>query len=203
MFHHLVIQFIAHYGYVGLFAALMLGVIGLPVPDELLMTFSGYLVSIGKLHFLLVVLVAALGSVFGMSVSFWIGHRFGMPLLEKYGGKIHLTPERIQRTEVWFERFGKFAVTIGYFIPGVRHFTSISAGISKWPYRTFMLYALPGGFVWAGTFTTVGYFVGEQWRQVTYVFHHYSILAVILFIGLALLVYGIRYLLLRRRVKAR
>ncbi|MGD8192579.1 DedA family protein [Brevibacillus ginsengisoli] len=202
MFHQLVINFIAHYGYIGLFGALMLGVIGLPIPDELLMTYSGYLVSIHQLRFSLVILVAALGSVCGMSVSFWIGHQFGYPLLEKYGRKIHLSPERIRKSEVWFERFGKFAVIIGYFVPGVRHVTSISAGISKWPYRSFLLYALPGGFLWAGCFTVIGYYVGENWHRFVFAFHRYAILIVISLVILALLVYGIRTYL-ARRVKAK
>lgn len=197
MFHHLVIQLIGQYGYIGLFGALMLGVIGLPVPDELLMTFSGYLVSIGRLHFLMVVIVSTLGSVFGMSVSFWIGHRFGLPLLDKYGRKIHLTPERIHRSKVWFDRFGKFAVSIGYFIPGVRHLTSIYSGISKWPFHTFLLYALLGGSVWALTFTSLGFFLGEHWHIFATAFHRYSILFVTLIVVLALLLYGIRSLVLK------
>jgi membrane protein DedA with SNARE-associated domain len=77
----------------------VLGIIGLPVPDEILMTFSGYLISKGKLHYFPTVTVSVLGSYIGMSISYFIGHKFGYPLLEKYGRKIHITKEKLDKTQ--------------------------------------------------------------------------------------------------------
>lgn len=174
-----IIKIVAHYGYAGIFGALVLGIVGLPIPDEVLLAFAGYLVSKGQLHYFFVLLSAFLGSVFGMSVSFFVGHRFGLPLLERYGSKINVTPEKLARSELWFKRFGKFAVTIGYFVPGIRHFTAYSAGISRWPFRTFALYAYPGGLLWVSTFIIAGIFLGEHWRTFSIEFHKYMRLAVI------------------------
>lgn len=187
MLQHKLLWFIAHYGYVGIFGALVTGIIGLPVPDEILMTFAGYLISKGELYYVPTVMVSVIGSFTGMSVSYFIGHKFGYPLLEKYGRKIHITKERLDGTQRWFKRFGKFALTIGYFIPGVRHLTAYSAGISKWSYRSFSLYAVPGAVLWAVTFITLGTYLGEHWRAVTETIHRYLLILVgiLIVVGLA------------------
>jgi membrane protein DedA with SNARE-associated domain len=192
MFQHKLLWFIAHYGYIGIFGALVLGIIGLPVPDEIFMSFSGYLISKGKLHYFPTVIVSVLGSFTGMSVSYFIGHKFGYPLLEKYGRKIHITKEKLDSTQHWFKRFGKFALTIGYFIPGVRHLTAYSAGISKWSYRSFSLYAAPGAMLWAVTFITLGTYLGEHWRVVTETIHRYLLVGLVIIIVAAVAVWYIK-----------
>lgn len=168
------LHFVAHYGYAGLFAALVLGIVGIPLPDELLMTFAGFLISKGELRYLVTLVIAFAGSVIGITFSYILGHQFGLPFLEKYGRKIHITPEKLAKAERWFGRFGKFALTFGYFIPGIRHFTALSAGIGKWPYRTFILYAYPGGFVWVFTYVTLGLFLQEHWRTFAETVHRYT-----------------------------
>jgi membrane protein DedA with SNARE-associated domain len=192
MFQHKLLWFIAHFGYIGIFSAMVLGIIGLPVPDEILMTFAGYLISKGKLHYIPTVIVSVIGSFTGMSVSYIIGHKFGYPLLEKYGRKIHITKERLDGTQQWFKRFGKFALTVGYFIPGVRHLTAYSAGISKWSFRSFSLYAAPGAILWAVTFITLGTYLGEHWRVVTETIHRYLLILVVILIVAGVAVWYIR-----------
>jgi membrane protein DedA with SNARE-associated domain len=168
-------HWITHYGYLGLFGSLVLGIVGLPVPDELLMTFTGYMVYMGKLHYGTSLAVGVAGSLAGMSVSYFIGSRFGYPLLEKFGPKIHFTREKWLKTHAWFERFGKFAVTVGYFIPGLRHLSSYFAGIGKWPYRTFIAFAFPGGLLWCFVFITLGRVLGKHWKSYTQLLHKYML----------------------------
>ena len=182
MFEETILNFVSHFGYVGLFGILMFGIIGLPVPDEILIAFIGYLVSQGKMNYFLSILTGSIGSFVGMSLSFFLGERFGLPLLKKYGRTIHITPQRIERVDQWFERFGKIVVTMGYFIPGLRHLTAFTAGISKWRYGTFALYAAPGAILWVFTFTTLGRFLGVHWRVYTKSIHHYLFLAVLVMI---------------------
>ncbi|WP_410511258.1 DedA family protein [Paenibacillus sp. BR2-3] len=192
MLQHQLLSFIAHFGYIGIFGSLVLGIIGLPVPDELLMTFAGYLISQGRLHYFTTVSVSVVGSFTGMSISYFIGHKFGYPLLEKYGGKIHITKQKLGHAQQWFKRFGKFAVTIGYFIPGIRQLTAYFAGISEWSYRTFFVYAAPGAMLWAVTFITLGTYLGEHWREVMETIHQYLLIAVVLIAGMALIVWYIK-----------
>lgn len=170
----LLLRFVTDYGYIGLFFALVFGIVGLPLPDELLMMFSGFLVSKGELRYATTVLVALSGSMIGMSLSYFIGYRYGMPVLQKHGRKFYLTPEKLEKAEQWFQRFGKWTVTFGYFFPGIRHVTALFAGISKWSYGTFLLYALPGGVIWVFTFIPLGIHLQEDWRTVAEVVRKFT-----------------------------
>lgn len=192
MIQDLLLSFVSDYGYIGLFLALVLGIVGLPLPDELLMMFSGFLVSKGELRFVTTVLVALSGSMIGMTLSYFIGFRFGLPVLQKYGRKIHLTPEKFEKAEHWFHRFGKLTVTFGYFFPGIRHVTALFAGISQWSYGTFLLYALPGGLIWVFTFIPLGIHLQEDWRIVAEVVRKFTWGIVIVVAALALIGWRIR-----------
>ncbi|UQZ87268.1 Inner membrane protein YabI [Paenibacillus konkukensis] len=180
---------LVHYGYFGLFGVLMLGIVGVPIPDEVVMTYAGYSIYKGELHYIPTALVSVAGSFTGMSISYWAGYWMGYPLLIKYGKYVHITPGRLQRSEQWFRRFGKFAVTIGYFVPGLRHLTALFAGVSRWPYGTFALFALPGAVIWAVTFITIGVLIGEHWKRVIFEIHRYSVLTVIAAAGLLVIVW--------------
>jgi membrane protein DedA with SNARE-associated domain len=195
MIQNILLQYVSSYGYIGIFGSMMLGMIGLPVPDELLMTFAGYLVFKGRLVYWITLTVASLGAISGVSFSFFVGHKWGLPLLEKHGRKIHITPEKLEKSEIRFKRFGKYAITFSYFIPGVRHFTAISAGISKWRYSIFLLYAIPGGILWAFTFVTLGFYLGVNWRAFTETLHRYMSYSVL---GIAIVIV-ILWVLRRRR----
>jgi membrane protein DedA with SNARE-associated domain len=151
------------YGYFGLYFALIFGIVGLPIPDESLLTLSGYFISTGRFHFVPAFLAAFLGSTSGITVSYWIGRAGGYRVVHKYGPKIHLTEERLHAVNQWFDRIGKWTLTIGYFIPGVRHFTALIAGASQLRYPLFALFAYSGGLIWSLTFISLGYYLGETW----------------------------------------
>lgn len=157
---------ISHYGYPGLFAALVLGIAGLPIPDETILVFCGYLVARGSMHPLLTWLTAVAGSISGITVSYGIGRLAGYEVVHRFGRYIHLTEERLLRVQRWFDRIGHWLLTIGYYIPGVRHFTAVVAGMSGMPYRAFAPYAYSGGVLWVSTFLAIGYVLGDRWKQV-------------------------------------
>lgn len=157
---------ISHYGYPGLFAALMLGIAGLPIPDETILVFFGYLVSKGAMHPFLTWLTAVTGSSCGITLSYLVGRYAGVAFIHRYGRYVHLTEDRLSRVHGWFDRVGHWLLTIGYFVPGVRHITAVVAGMSSMSYRSFALYAYPGAILWVTTFLGIGYVVGEKWRTV-------------------------------------
>jgi len=151
------------YGSFALFLLLAAGIIALPVPEETLMVFAGILMHKGSLPIVPTILAAFLGALSGISISYLIGRTAGHFLVTKYGSWVGLTQKRFQKAHDWFEKFGKWALLIGYFIPGVRHLTGISAGTSGFSYRHFAQYAYLGGVLWVSTFLSIGYFFGKQW----------------------------------------
>lgn len=191
-----VFQWIASYGYGAIFLLLMLGVVGLPIPDETLLVFCGYLVSQGKLNREGAFFSALAGSWCGISLSYVIGRTLGIGVVHRYGKYLHVTEERLAKVHQWFDRVGHWALVFGYFIAGVRHFTAIVAGTSKLDFPSFMKYAWSGGLLWVTTFLTLGYFLGENWKQIAESIHTY-----VLYVSLVLLAAALSYYLLRRRSK--
>jgi membrane protein DedA with SNARE-associated domain len=157
---------IAHYGYAGIFFLLLLGIVGLPVPDEWLLTFAGYLVFKDNLRLLPTFAAAALGSICGITVSYGLGRSLGLFVIRHYGRFIRITPDQLDRVHAWFDRFGTWTLLAGYFIPGVRHLTAVVAGTSKLRPSLFSLFAYTGAMIWSATFIGVGYYFGDQWSHV-------------------------------------
>ena len=162
----IITQWISHYGYFGLFSLLMLGIVGLPVPDETLLTFAGYLIFKNQLSFPLTLLFAFLGSSSGISLSYALGRSLGLFLIHKYGRYVFITPEKLELVRRWFLRRGRWSLPIGYFIPGVRHLTAYVAGASRLEIPVFATFAYSGALVWSATFILLGYFLGDQWEFV-------------------------------------
>lgn len=182
---------VTHYGYAALFGLLLLGIVGLPVPDETLLVFSGFLISRGHFHPALTFIAGFLGSVCGISLSYSIGRTLGHASVLRFGRYVGLTQHRLDVTHRWFQRTGEWLLAFGYFIPGVRHFTALVAGASELEFRTFALFAWSGAAVWVGFFLLLGYFVGENWAAAIALVHRYTLLAVLLAAVLVLAVWRI------------
>lgn len=161
------------YGYLGLFGLLVLGIVGLPLPDETLLTFTGYLVSQGHLNFTGALLAAFFGSSVGITLSYLIGRVLGKEVVSRWGRLLHLTEERLQRVERNMERFGGIALFFGYFVPGVRHLTAISAGLGQMKFRLFAPVAYLGALFWTLTFLLLGMLFSDQLHHLEKVLYPY------------------------------
>lgn len=198
-----VFHWISEYGYGAIVFLLMLGIVGLPVPDETILTFSGYLVFKNRLHFAPTVLAAFLGSSCGITLSYMLGRAFGIPLIHRYGRYLHITEERLQRVHGWLEHAGAWSLTFGYFLPGVRHLTAYVAGTSKLELRIFTLFAYSGALLWTSAFVSAGYILGEQGSKVWREFHSYAWMLTALMIGgFLIFLVGARMIHQRMREKA-
>src|SRR4051812_5567592 len=137
----LIIQWVTQYGYVAIFALLMLGIVGLPIPDETMLVFAGYLIAQGHLQPVPALITAFCGSACGITLSYTIGRTLGIGFIHKWGRYLHVTEARLAKVHKWFDKIGRWALFIGYYIAGVRHFTAIIAGTSGLDYRSFAMYA--------------------------------------------------------------
>jgi membrane protein DedA with SNARE-associated domain len=192
-------QWVSQHGYAGIFSLLVFGIVGLPVPDEWLLTFSGYLVFRQTLSFIPTFGAAFLGSACGITFSYLLGRLFDTYVLLKYGRYFHLTPERLDKVHGWFERRGRWTLLVGYFIPGVRHLTGYVAGASELTFAKFALFAYSGAFCWAAVFITLGYVLGEEWNRVLQSVHETKLLMIgaVIAVVAGYFIYGY----LRRQVK--
>jgi len=125
----------------------------------------GAKVGFGIGSFIVMALAGTLGYFAGALVGWWIGLRGGRPLLERRGRWLHVTPERLDRAERWFERWGNVGVLVGRLTPLVRSFVSIPAGVFEMRLAPYALYTLVGSAVWAFAIAGAGYGLGSSYKS--------------------------------------
>jgi membrane protein DedA with SNARE-associated domain len=182
----LVEQLFAQYGYLVLLIGLPLDAIALPIPPgNTTLTYTGYLSYKGVLDLLPAVGAALGGAMLGMTITFWIGYKLGMPLIDRYGKWLFLKPEHLEKTRKYYEKYGNNLLLISCFIPGIRQVIGYFAGIIRVPFRTFALYAYMGSTLWVIVFVGIGYYFGDQWQLVLeWVEHFFKYIFIGLFVVL-------------------
>jgi len=197
---------VANHGVYAVFGLLALGAL-LPVGSELVALVGGAVaagvlagangVSVFGAHFgsgagayVAIALAATIGYLLGCLVGWLIGRWGGRELLERHGRWFHVTPERLDRADAWFRRWGRPGVLIGTLLPVVRSFIAIPAGLFEMPLATFMVLALIGSAVWSFAFVGIGYGLGASYNHFEHAFRYveYAI-AVGIVAALAYLVY--------------
>ncbi|QLH43861.1 MAG: DedA family protein [Coxiellaceae bacterium] len=157
-----ILELIAQYGDIAIFILFALGIIALPMSDDLILMIIGILIA--KQHLALVpTLIACIGgSVVGMTVNYILGRTTGYYLLHRFGPSFGITVSKIQRAEQWFVRIGKWSLLIGYYLPGVRHLTGYIAGTARLHWATFASISYVGAIIWVCLFVALGYYFGQQ-----------------------------------------
>ena len=157
MFQQSMALWIGQYGYPAIFLLLVGGIVGLPVPDQLLLVVSGYLVLTKSLAIGPTLLAAILGSVVGITASYALGRSSA-----SYISKMRIAANRLENARHWFERFGGWTLVFGYFIPGIRNLIGFTSGMMKLKIRYFAPYAYAGAVVSSLSCICAGYFLGTQ-----------------------------------------
>jgi len=189
---HLPFEWVAQYGYTAIFSLLVLGIVGLPVPDETLLTFCGYLIYRRELQLVPTFVAALSGSACGITLSYVLGRTFGLHLIHRYGRYVGLTDKRLAKVHDWFERAGRWSLTFGYFIPGIRHFTAYVAGSSYLETHVFAVFAYSGALLWTTTFLSLGYVLGDGWERVSKEIHSKLLIATVIVVALLLAWFAFR-----------
>lgn len=192
------LHLLVEYGSLILFFALILGIIALPIPEETMMVIAGVLMRKQILLIPTTLIAAIAGSIIGISVSYCLGRTGGAYLVHKYGKWVGLSQERLQQTRDWFHHFGKWSLFVGYFIPGVRHFTGFTAGTTELEFKIFALYAYTGAVIWVFTFLFLGYYFGNICLEALETLDA-SAVALILIVGLIVALYVVKKMIFKKR----
>ena len=153
---------VTNYGYPAIFLLLLPGAFGLPIPDELLLTFTGYLALRGELRLLPAMAVAVSGAVLGVTLDYWVGRAAGAKLIGESGAFFRLKPDKFKSLQKWLRRGGGWRLCPGYFLPGLRHWVAIAAGITRFPLAGFARFAYLGVLAWSLAYILLGYFLGQE-----------------------------------------
>ena len=136
------------------------------------MTLFGHELGWGMPAFLVIALAGTIGYFVGALIGYAIGRYGGRPLLERHGRWFHLAPDKFDRAERWFDKWGNFGVLVGRVTPVVRSFVSIPAGVFRMPVGAYCLYSFVGSAVWAFVIGGFGYGLGSSYENFNHDFRY-------------------------------
>lgn len=153
-------QFVGHWGYAAIFVVVVLGNVGLPVPEETILALAGYLVWRGRLRLSLVLAVGIVSAVVGDNIGYWLGRRYGQTALPRYARWVLGHPERLESMQAFVARRGPLAVFVARFVPGIRFTAGPLAGSLGLPFAYFLLANVAGAVLYVPVAVGAGYAVG-------------------------------------------
>src|SRR5437667_8746049 len=160
-----IVATISTLGYSGIVLLMAIESACIPLPSEIIMPFSGYLVSTGQLNLWAVAVAGAVGCVLGSLVAYWVGMYGGRPFIEKYGRYVLLSRHDLDIADRWFARYGEVIVFVSRMLPAIRTFIAFPAGVARMNLTRFVIYTFAGPFPWCLGLAYVGQKLGEKWNK--------------------------------------
>jgi membrane protein DedA with SNARE-associated domain len=161
----IIVAVISSLGYAGVILLMAIESACIPLPSEIIMPFSGYLVYAGRFNLWWVGVAGAVGCVLGSIVAYYIGLYGGRPLIEKYGRYILVSHHDLDLADRWFQKYGEIIVFASRLLPVVRTFIAFPAGVARMNMTRFIVYTFLGSLPWCLGLAYVGQKLGEQWDK--------------------------------------
>jgi membrane protein DedA with SNARE-associated domain len=161
----IIVAVISAMGYSGIVLLMAIESACIPLPSEIIMPFSGYLVSTGQMNLWLVGIAGAVGCVLGSLVAYWVGSRGGRPLIEKYGKYVLVSPHDLDLADRWFAKYGEIIIFVSRLLPAVRTFIAFPAGVARMNLKRFVIYTFAGSLPWCLGLAYIGQKLGEKWNE--------------------------------------
>jgi membrane protein DedA with SNARE-associated domain len=160
-----IVATISAMGYSGIVLLMAIESACIPLPSEIIMPFSGYLVSRGEMTLWGVSVAGAFGCVVGSLVAYWAGMYGGRPFIERYGRYILLSRHDLDIADRWFAKYGEIIVFVSRLLPAIRTFIAFPAGVARMNLTRFCIYTFAGSLPWCLGLAYVGQKLGEQWDK--------------------------------------
>ena len=171
-------------GYFGVAALMTFESACVPIPSEIIMPFSGFLASPGKLTVWGVTLAGAFGNLLGAVITYAIGYYGGRPFILKYGKYFFVREKEVHHAEKFFAKWGDWSVFLSRNLPVIRTFISLPAGVAEMPFLKFALFSFLGSLPWCFALTYLGFILGSHWMVIREYGHYLDIAAGIIIAGL-------------------
>jgi membrane protein DedA with SNARE-associated domain len=186
------------YGYLAVGGFVLLEDFGIPVPGETILIAAAVYAGSGRLSIIGVALVAVLAAIVGDNIGYAIGYFGGRALVLRFGKYVHLTSERLDRAERFFDRYGGLVVAGARFVEGLRQANGIVAGTIRMPWLKFLAFNALGAALWVGVWASIGYLAGGH---ITVIYDTITRYSLYFLIGLVVVVAAlvVRALVRRRR----
>ena len=182
-----VLSVISTWGYAGIVVCMTIESACIPLPSEVIMPFSGYLVTTGRFTLWGVALAGAIGNVLGSWIGYWLGSVGGRPLAERLSRWHVVRVEEYDRADRWLHRHGLQVAFWTRLVPIVRTFVSFPAGAARVPIARFTMYTFVGSYIWSFILAWVGAKFGEHWESIHEVWRGFDLAVLVALVALFLL----------------
>jgi len=160
------LNLLSQWGYTGVFLLMILEGATFPVPSEIILPVTGFLVYNHTLDFWPAVAVASLGGLLGTMIDFSIGYYLGRPAVLRYGRKIRLSERHLLIAEGWFAKHGSAAVLLARFVPLLRTLIAFPAGVAKMKIGKFLAFSAVGIVIWDIVLIYLGDLAGQNYDSI-------------------------------------
>jgi len=186
-----IITAISSLGYAGVILMMAIESACIPLPSEIIMPFSGYLVHTGRFELQMVAIAGAVGCLLGSYAAYYVGASGGRWFLLRYGKWVLIAPHEIEVADRFFVRWGGPAVFFSRLLPVVRTFIAFPAGVARMRLMPFSVYTVVGSYLWCLALAYAGMKLGQDWDDLGPYFHRFdTVIAVLLVAGLAAVLYN-------------
>lgn len=177
-----IVNVISGGGYAGVALLMAIESAAIPLPSEIIAPFAGYLVYTGRFSLFWVGIAGGVGSAIGSALTYWLGHKGGRPLIEKYGKYVLISRHDLDIADRFFAKHGNWSTFIGRLLPVVRTFISVPAGIARVPFWKFLWYSFFGSVLWTWLLAYLGMKLGENWHTLRDKLHGFDTTIIVLII---------------------
>ncbi|OGH64268.1 MAG: hypothetical protein A2821_01720 [Candidatus Magasanikbacteria bacterium RIFCSPHIGHO2_01_FULL_41_23] len=185
-------NFIERVGYLGLGILMALEAIIAPIPSELIVPFAGFLISDGRFSWFGVLVATTIGSLIGAYALYALGRYGGRPLIARWGHWVLVKPEDIVKAEKFFVNHGRKAIFLSKFVPIVRSYVALPAGLSRMPLAPFFFYSALGSIIWNTFLIYLGFTLKNNWERAAGIISYGDKIGTVLFV-LVIIIWIVRH----------
>jgi len=157
---------ISNLGYSGVLFLMILDSTMIPIPSEIILVFSGYLVTKGTFEPISLILAGSLGNVIGSIITYYVGLKFGRIFILRFGKYFFIKEHHLEYTEKMFQKYGDKISLLGRLLPVVRTYISLPCGVAKMSLLKYSVYTFIGSVIWNTIFTYIGIQLGSNWQDI-------------------------------------
>ena len=187
-FSNAIEKFMLSYGMISIFVIVALEYANLPLPSEIVLPLAGILASEYNMNIILIIIISIVGGVIGSLTNYYLGYFLGNPLIYKLKNKYPKTKRAIKESYIWMAKYDNMSVMLSRLLPIARTVISIVAGVTRMKLLGFILYSSIGIAVWNTILILIGFFIGDNMEQISYILGTYSKIIAI-FVVISFIIY--------------
>ena len=170
------------FGWVGVFGLMVLENATGVTPNELILTFAGWMLierhGIAPSFIFVGGIYAGFGSAVGASIVYWVARSGGRPMIDRFAKFFRIDLSLLSRSEQQMQKWGAWLIFAGRVLPGIRMLVSIPAGLARIPFPKFFFATFIGAYIWCTLFIGAGYLLGHEWMLISdYIKTHMPLVA--------------------------